>query len=225
MKYTNLFTVLLSSLFIISGCSDQADNKTTTESEPLQKTETQPAVDPHADLKMPVSHASAPAIKPLKNGGIATNVMHSGGYTYVEIINQGKSIWLAGSQTSIEPGQQIYWGETVLMRNFTSKSLNRTFTEILFVSKFNVQNEGVQQQKDINSPKGIVLSVQNAGGYSYIEVSTSNGNIWIAAPEATIKVNDNISWNRASKMANFTSKTLGKTFTEIFFVGSVSVLN
>jgi len=225
MKYTTVLIVVFSSLFIISGCSDQADNKTTQKSEQLQNTETQAAFDPHANLKTPVNRAAAPAAEQLMNGGIATNVIHSGGYTYVEIIDKGKSIWLAGSQTPVEPGQQIYWGEAALMRNFTSKSLNRTFAEILFVSKFNVQQRLTQKQKGINLSKGIVLSVQNAAGYSYLEVNTSNGNIWIAAPEATIEVNDNISWNESSKMVNFTSKSLDKTFAEIFFVGSVSVLN
>jgi len=237
MKNTSVLILLLSSFSIISSCSDQTDNKTTEKSEQLTptskkvesapgiRTETQPAVDPYANLNLPVNLTTYPVANQNLNSGIAANVINSGGYTYIEIIDQGKSTWLAGSQTAVKRGQQVYWGESAAMRNFTSKSLNRTFSEILFVSKFIVPQEATKKQVTVHTSTGKVLSSQNAGNYSFIEVSTNNGNIWIAAPETTIKVNDNVSWTGSSKMSNFTSKSLNKTFAEILFVNSVNVQN
>jgi hypothetical protein len=45
--------------------------------------------------------------------------------------------------------------------------------------------------------------------------------VWLAAPQADITVGQQIEWYGASKMTNFSSPSLGKTFPEILFVGGV----
>jgi hypothetical protein len=235
MKILTVSAALALSFIILSGCSDNNEKKIKQNSnssmseksqQPVQAAMPQTAANPHANLNIPETFQTATAnVKPALNEAVAANVIHSAGYTYVEVVDNGKNIWLAGTKTPVKPGQRVYWGQSSVMKNFTSKSLNRTFDEILFVAKFVTQKPATQKMAANNASTGKILSAQNAGGYSYLEVKTGKNVIWIAAPEATVKVNDNISWSGSNKMSNFTSKSLGKTFEEIFFVGAVALTN
>lgn len=66
--------------------------------------------------------------------GIVAESMNAAGYSFIRIDENGSSIWLAAPETRIEVGQSIEWQGGTLMRNFTSRSLNREFDEITFVS-------------------------------------------------------------------------------------------
>ena len=63
--------------------------------------------------------------------------MTAGGYSFLRVDQNGKSIWLAAPQIAVETGQQVSWTGGSPMRNFTSRSLDRTFSEILFVASVN----------------------------------------------------------------------------------------
>ena len=65
--------------------------------------------------------------------GIAAQVIATGGYTYVEVEAGGGTFWLAGPETEITEGAQVEWKGPMVMRDFHSPSLDRTFSEILFV--------------------------------------------------------------------------------------------
>ena len=111
------------------------------------------------------------------------------------------------------------------MQNFKSTALDRVFEEILFVSAVYQGGDAAPQAASAvptieNS--GTVLSTENAAGYSYVEVETGTGKIvWLAAPVTEINVGQRVEWQGASKMTNFSSPTLDRTFEEILFVSSV----
>jgi hypothetical protein len=65
--------------------------------------------------------------------GVAAQVIATGGYTYVEVEVDGDTFWLAGPETEITQGTRVQWKGPMLMRDFHSASLDRTFSEILFV--------------------------------------------------------------------------------------------
>jgi hypothetical protein len=65
--------------------------------------------------------------------GIAAQVVSAGGYTYVEVEAEGDTFWLAGPETEITEGAQVEWKGPMMMRDFHSPSLDRTFSEIMFV--------------------------------------------------------------------------------------------
>lgn len=69
---------------------------------------------------------------------------------------------------------------------------------------------------------GTVLSVQTAGGYTYIEVAGPAGNTWLAAPISNVAVGERIRYGNGALMQNFSSRALGRTFPMISFVGAVS---
>ena len=65
--------------------------------------------------------------------GIAVQVLAVGGYTYVEVEGEGNTFWLAGPETDITEGTWVQWKGPMWMSDFYSPSLDRTFSEILFV--------------------------------------------------------------------------------------------
>jgi hypothetical protein len=58
--------------------------------------------------------------------------MNSGGYTYVYLDQNGKKTWVAIPQTAVKVGQEVTCQPGMEMKNFTSKTLHRTFESIIF---------------------------------------------------------------------------------------------
>ena len=71
---------------------------------------------------------------------------------------------------------------------------------------------------------GIAKTVQTAGGYTYVEVQQGKGTIWVAGPEAKLKVGDKVGWDGGAVMTNFTAKSIGRTFDQIVFAGGIAVV-
>ena len=67
--------------------------------------------------------------------GKVLETMDSGGYTYAKISEGIKEFWIAAPKTPVEVGQTISFSEQMWMPNFTSKTLHRTFANLLFVGK------------------------------------------------------------------------------------------
>ena len=159
------------------------------------------------------------------NRGQVLSSIQVPGYTYIEVRNNGRSIWIAGTPVEVEEGEVIGWGQSAVMRNFKSTALDRVFDEILFVSGV-YRGDAALPHSANTAPAtqntGAVLSTETAAGYSYIEVESSSGTIvWLAAPQADITVGQQIEWYGASKMTDFSSPSLGRTFPEILFVSGV----
>ena len=64
--------------------------------------------------------------------GKVVETMNAGGYTYVSLEKNGKKTWAAVPQMQVTVGQEISLQPGQEMRNFTSKSLNKTFESIIF---------------------------------------------------------------------------------------------
>jgi len=70
--------------------------------------------------------------------GTVIATMNSGGYTYIQFEEGGKKMWAACKETVIKIGDIVEFARTQPMQNFTSKKLNKTFDEILFVASVRV---------------------------------------------------------------------------------------
>ena len=66
--------------------------------------------------------------------GTVVESMSAAGYSYIRVEENGNSVWLAAPETTLEVGQSILWSGGTPMRNFNSRSLDRNFDEIIFVS-------------------------------------------------------------------------------------------
>lgn len=73
--------------------------------------------------------------------------------------------------------------------------------------------------------EGKVLSTLDAPGYTYMELANTEKRFWIAAPTTRVKVGDRIRFEQSMVMKNFNSKTLNRTFDQVIFVNSATILN
>ncbi len=59
-------------------------------------------------------------------------------YTYIELSENGKNVWIAAPTVKVKKGDTVRFSEGAVMSNFFSKSLNRTFESVIFVGKAEV---------------------------------------------------------------------------------------
>jgi len=64
---------------------------------------------------------------------------------------------------------------------------------------------------------GNVLETMNAAGYTYVNLETESGPLWVALPESEVKVGDRLSVIPGMEMKDFHSNALDKSFPRIFF--------
>ena len=65
-------------------------------------------------------------------------VINAAGYSYLLVESNGKKFWIAGTQVDSKAGDVVSYIENVVMENFTSKTLNKTFDRIIFASSVKV---------------------------------------------------------------------------------------
>jgi hypothetical protein len=131
----------------------------------------------------------------------------------------------------------VQWGEYAVMRNFEAKSLKHTFPEILFVNNWGpVGAAAVATGPHGDFPRpaapdaapvadsGVLKSVVNGGGYSYLEVDRGGKTVWVAAMQTPMKAGDKVQWQGDTEMSNFTAKSIGRTFDKIIFASAVTVV-
>jgi hypothetical protein len=71
-------------------------------------------------------------------GGLTGEVietMNGGGYTYVQVRDAQRTVWAATSATDVRVGERVTVPDGLLIANFQSPSLQRTFDSIYFVER------------------------------------------------------------------------------------------
>ena len=64
---------------------------------------------------------------------------------------------------------------------------------------------------------GKVLERLEASPYCYLRLQTTRGEVWVAVPEAKVEKGAEVTVSNPMVMNNFESKTLNRTFPEVFF--------
>ena len=72
--------------------------------------------------------------------------------------------------------------------------------------------------------KGKVVEVIDTSMYTYLQVATDKGSVWLAASKTDIAKGVNIAYPNGAVMSNFYSKSLNRTFDKIIFLDKVEVL-
>ena len=83
---------------------------------------------------------AAPMTMAADHQGLVLETSSAGGYTYMQVEENGESYWIAGPSTNIPKGTKVQFSEQIWMDNFTSKALGKTFDRLLFVSSIQVAN-------------------------------------------------------------------------------------
>ena len=120
MKKTALIAAL--ALVVVAGCLAGCGEKATTTTN-----ENMPATTAAAGSQ------AAPAASANAWTGTIVETMNSGGYTYVYLDTGSEKIWAAATETQVTVGQRVTVPKGMMMTNFPSKTLDRTFDEIYFV--------------------------------------------------------------------------------------------
>jgi hypothetical protein len=81
--------------------------------------------------QVPSIERTAETVGPSLSGKVV-ETMNAGGYTYVRLEKNGKKTWIAVPAMKVSLGQQMAFQPGQEMKNFTSKTLNRTFESIIF---------------------------------------------------------------------------------------------
>ncbi len=133
MKFSSPLVALI--VFSLTACGQKAAEAPASPA---------PVVTPVASL--PVEHSILGTSKmtetapepPLTQKAQVLSVINVEQYTYLEVMQDSKSRWLATivpSATAAKKGDAIQFDNGTLMSNFTSKVLNRTFPSITFVGR------------------------------------------------------------------------------------------
>lgn len=140
--------------------------------------------------------------------GKVVSTENAGGYTYVEIESGGKKIWAAGPATEVKVGDRVTIPDGMVMTNFESKSLNRTFESILFVGAIQIEDAAAapvegEQAHGVTAPQSVSQteapakgSIEKAqGGYNLEELIAKKDSLngkEVAVRGKVMKVNKNI---------------------------------
>ena len=123
---------------LIQGCSDkpkeEAEATTTVVKETKQEVAPQNLYG--------VNTQQAPQ-EPSANADIQVNAPHvakvletadAAGYTYVKVDEDGNIYWIAGPKSVVTKGESISYVEQMVMQDFTSKALDKTFDRLMFTT-------------------------------------------------------------------------------------------
>lgn len=90
-----------------------------------------------ADMLIPQGKARPVA---LNNEGTVLQNIKAAGYSYLEVQQAGQVRWLAVTQMEAAPGDVVRYEDGMEMKNFHSKTLQRTFPSVLFIGHVEVVN-------------------------------------------------------------------------------------
>jgi hypothetical protein len=123
-KFTiTLITCIVLTGLLVSGCTDNEPDASNTFS---------PSLSPETVVDVSIGEVlSNPyAYNYIQISGTVNQTLDVTGYTYIEVTDENKSMWIAGYTTSFENGTEIT-ALGNLMINFPSTSLGRTFEVLL----------------------------------------------------------------------------------------------
>ncbi len=90
-------------------------------------------IEMHAPKQMQTDQE--PPVQIVQETALVLDTKDAGGYIYVLIEDgNGEKLWIAGPKTELSVGQMISFAPQMMMENFPSKKLNKTFDRLLFVA-------------------------------------------------------------------------------------------
>lgn len=123
---------------LMYGCSNKPKEQEQNQTQTAQSIEQMAPQAIYGAAAQQPAEAAAPAGADVQANTPHTakvlETMDGGGYTYAKVDEGGNVYWIAGPQSTIKVGGTISFLEQMVMTDFTSKSLNKKFDQILFVS-------------------------------------------------------------------------------------------
>lgn len=114
---------LFSLALLLAGCS----------------TEGAPAGTGEAAREEPAEEARQPSPGDTMQSGAVLEAIGAPGYTYLRVDTGQGEVWLAAPQLAVEIGDRVRWAPGMLMREWHSDTLDRTWGEVHFISQIQVE--------------------------------------------------------------------------------------
>ncbi len=73
-----------------------------------------------------------------------------------------------------------------------------------------------------NAATGTVVSTEQSGPYTYVQLNLDGSNVWYAVPSVDLEAGDPVIVPQGMLMKNFHSKTLDRTFDAVYFADGIS---
>ncbi|UCE93804.1 MAG: SH3-like domain-containing protein [Flavobacteriaceae bacterium] len=100
-----------------------------------------------------------------------------------------------------------------------------TFLIICFVLTLSCENKKKDYspvKNEIAQNEVLIKEIQQTSGYTYLLVTDSGQEYWLAVSKIDVNVGDKLYFTQAMEMSNFESKELDRVFESIFFVDQIS---
>ncbi|MGD9546798.1 MAG: DNA-binding protein [Candidatus Krumholzibacteriia bacterium] len=182
-----IFSFLMIGLLavVLGACSDGGDQAATGAAESASATSSE-----HPGASKGAEHpGSAPTGMPAGQGGFTGEIletMNSGGYTYVKLDTGKEQVWAAATETQVAVGQRVTVPAGMLMKDFPSKTLDRTFPEIWFVGGIYPEGQAANQAQGGMPPSG--MGGMPSGGMEQMANDGSHNQVPDAGVEPVAKV-------------------------------------
>lgn len=130
--------------------------------------------------------------------GKIIETMNSNGYTYLLLEAKQGKVWVAIPETAVKVGQEVNCAPGLTMSNFTSKTLNRTFEEIIFspgldkaepATNAEAKSGETSKPTDTSSFSAAVQAEQQGGTASPAAMGPSTGSAGAVVPSGDVNVN------------------------------------
>ncbi|MBE9536404.1 MAG: hypothetical protein IMF07_04425 [Proteobacteria bacterium] len=142
---------------------------------------------------LPVSQEDSSQKNPsVGRSGVVVSTLQAGSYTYIELDQGDKVVWIAGPATSLKKGDKIRTSTGSEMHDFFSKTLRRNFPVIFFVGRISTEETSdppAKKKEDVAEEEKVTIKrAEKAPSPSEGEVASAVG-VYTLADVFNQKVN------------------------------------
>ncbi len=178
-------TIITAMIFVLAAC--QSNKSTDKENKDNSFDQLMSQMHPEKDIHVVV-------VKDFEDAG---------NYTYVKLDEGGREYWAAVNAMPVEKGNTYYYTEGMMMKDFESKQLGKTFDSVMFIQEFSAKpmtQQKMPQQggahEHTKSMKNTSISIDAAeGGINIEELYRSTANYdgeKVKVRGQVVKINNNI---------------------------------
>ena len=79
---------------------------------------------------------------------VVKEAVDGGNYAYLNVEENGKTYWMAITNIPVTVGETYYYDDGMVMKDFESKQLNKTFDEIVFANTIRTTEEAAEVKQE-----------------------------------------------------------------------------
>ena len=173
------------------------------------------------DQSTEVPEEPIPGVNSVSQTGTVLETIDVETYTYLRLDMQGNEVWIASTPVWVSEGDVVGFSDSIVMKDFHSEFLDRTFSEILFVSNVELvgvaatsAGQGISSQtsdphKNLSAE---VMKKSDSIVQGPIDVQPLEGGMTIASIFAEHEQIEGQEVSLRAKVIKFSPKVLGKNW-------------